>query len=46
MTRSDGDVRRNIVGEIAYHAGDPDKAFNHLRETVKEDALPDEEPWN
>ena len=35
-----------LVGEIAYHAGDHNKAFNHLRESVKEDAIPGEEPWN
>lgn len=35
-----------LAGEIAYHAGEYETAFNHLREAVKkEDALPYDEPW-
>ena len=35
-----------LAGEISYHHGDYDKAFNHLREAVRrEDNLPYDEPW-
>lgn len=35
-----------LAGEISYHHGDFDTAFNHLREAVRrEDNLPYDEPW-
>ena len=35
-----------LAGEIDYHAGKYDKAFDHLREAIKkEDALTYDEPW-
>ena len=35
-----------LAGEIAYHRGDYDEAFAHLRKAVElEDALPYDEPW-
>jgi tetratricopeptide (TPR) repeat protein len=41
-----GVARQMQMGEIAYHAGQYEAAFNHLREAVKkEDALPYDEPW-
>lgn len=40
-------IARDIMhGEIEYHAGNFDIAFEHLRRAVKkEDALPYDEPW-
>ena len=41
-----GVAREMLAGEINYHAGNYDKAFNPLRAAVKkEDALPYDEPW-
>jgi len=41
-----GVARSMMMGEIEYHAGNYDSAFNHLREAVKkEDAMPYDEPW-
>ena len=41
-----GVAREMLAGEINYHAGNYDKAFDHLRAAVKkEDALPYHEPW-
>ncbi|MFZ8969916.1 MAG: tetratricopeptide repeat protein [Paracoccaceae bacterium] len=41
-----GVAREMLAGEIAYHSGAPEIAFDHLREAVKkEDALPYDEPW-
>ena len=35
-----------LAGEISYHHGDYDKAFEHLRKAVRcEDNLPYDEPW-
>ncbi len=39
-------ARQMMHGEIEYHAGNYDIAFDHLRSAVKkEDALPYDEPW-
>ena len=39
-------ARSLLDGEIAYHAGNYEIAFAHLREAVeKEDSLPYDEPW-
>ena len=40
-------IARDVMhGEIEYHAGNLDIAFDHLRRAVnKEDALPYDEPW-
>jgi tetratricopeptide (TPR) repeat protein len=39
-------ARELLAGEIAYHRGDFDAAFSHLRQAVaNEDALPYDEPW-
>ena len=41
-----GVAHEMLAGKINYHAGNYDKAFDHLREAVKkEDALPYDEPW-
>jgi len=41
-----GVARAVMLGEIEYHAGNYDAAFNHLRDAVeKEDAMPYDEPW-
>jgi tetratricopeptide (TPR) repeat protein len=41
-----GVAREMLAGEIAYHSGAHEIAFDHLREAVKkEDALPYDEPW-
>jgi len=41
-----GVAREMLAGEIAYHRGDYDIAFKHLRQAVKnEDNLPYDEPW-
>ncbi len=35
-----------LAGEVAYHRGDYDEAFTHLRKAVQlEDDLPYDEPW-
>lgn len=35
-----------MLGEIAYHRGDYDEAFDHLRHSVSlDDSLPYDEPW-
>ncbi len=35
-----------LDGELAYHAGDVDKAFEHLHEAIRrDDTLPYDEPW-
>lgn len=35
-----------LRGEVAYHRGDHDTAFDHLRQAVElEDGLPYDEPW-
>lgn len=35
-----------MLGELAYHKGEPDDAFNHLRKSVEiDDNLPYDEPW-
>ncbi|MEM7634663.1 MAG: tetratricopeptide repeat protein [Pseudomonadota bacterium] len=35
-----------MLGELAYHKGDHDVAFDHLRQSVKiDDSLPYDEPW-
>ena len=39
-------ARHIMLGEIEYHAGNHEVAFEHLRAAVeKEDALPYDEPW-
>lgn len=39
-------ARQVLLGEVAYHRGDHDVAFAHLRKAVElEDALPYDEPW-
>lgn len=39
-------ARDVLAGEIAYHRGDYDMAFAHLRQAVRsEDNLPYDEPW-
>ncbi len=39
-------ARSMLDGELAYHAGNYEIAFKHLREAVeKEDSLPYDEPW-
>lgn len=41
-----GVAREMLAGEIAYHHGDYDTAFAHLRQAVEnEDSLPYDEPW-
>lgn len=41
-----GVAREMLAGEIAYHKGEYDKAFKHLRQAVEnEDNLPYDEPW-
>jgi len=41
-----GVAREMLAGEIAYHRGDDDVAFAHLRKAVEnEDNLPYDEPW-
>lgn len=41
-----GVAREVLAGEIAYHAGEYDSAFHHLRNAVRrEDDLPYDEPW-
>lgn len=41
-----GVAREVLAGEIAYHAGDHERAFHHLRTAVRrEDDLPYDEPW-
>ncbi len=41
-----GVAREMLAGEIAYHRGDYDVAFKHLRQAVEnEDNLPYDEPW-
>lgn len=41
-----GVAREMLAGEIAYHKGEHDKAFKHLRQAVEnEDNLPYGEPW-
>ncbi|MBM7368695.1 tetratricopeptide repeat protein [Gordonia hydrophobica] len=41
-----GVAREMLAGEIAYHHGDYDEAFAHLRQAVaNEDSLPFDEPW-
>ncbi|MEJ1994148.1 MAG: tetratricopeptide repeat protein [Limibacillus sp.] len=35
-----------LLGELAYHKGDHEKAFEHLRKSVElDDTLPYDEPW-
>ena len=35
-----------MLGELAYHKGEHDKAFEHLRKSVEiDDTLPYDEPW-
>lgn len=39
-------ARQVLHGEVRYHRGDYDEAFDHLRKAVElEDALPYDEPW-
>ncbi len=39
-------AKEMLAGEIAYHKGNYDTAFTHLRQAViNEDALPYDEPW-
>jgi tetratricopeptide (TPR) repeat protein len=39
-------AREVLNGEVKYHKGDYDEAFDHLRKAVElEDALPYDEPW-
>ncbi len=39
-------ARQMMAGEVEYHCGNHELAFEHLREAVrKEDALPYDEPW-
>jgi tetratricopeptide (TPR) repeat protein len=41
-----GVARELLTGEVAYHKGNFDNAFDHLRKAVElEDALPYDEPW-
>jgi tetratricopeptide (TPR) repeat protein len=41
-----GVARELLAGEIAYHIGNYDAAFAHLRQAViNEDSLPYDEPW-
>jgi tetratricopeptide (TPR) repeat protein len=41
-----GVAREMLTGEVNYHKGNYDVAFNHLRKAVAaEDALPYDEPW-
>ena len=41
-----GVARSMMLGEIEYHAGNHDMAFDYLRNAIKrEDAMPYDEPW-